>query len=105
MMFWLFCRSIANMPPRDLYDVNLIYDPHFWLAYVDMWRRLGYYIPGVDDTESQVYVDDIGDEDSIGNLPDTFDIYFDDFPGSGTQEDPIDLTVEESDTEPESEDD
>ena len=93
------------MPPRDIYEVNLIYDPHFWLSYIDLWRRIGYYIPGVDDTESQVDIDDIGDEQSIEVFPDTFGNYFDDFPGSGTRDDPIDLTVEESDTEPESDDD
>lgn len=79
------------MSPRDMHDLNIIYQEGFWASYCDLWRSMGYLIPSVDDTESQQ------DINSVGAVEEGFEIWedLDDYPGSGTFDDPIDLTLDD----------
>lgn len=96
------------MAPHDLWNLNMIYNISWWSSYADFLRNNGYYLPQeLDDSEffvaegedenteewEQVSVESfvVYDEDDNNNI--------DDIPGSGTREDPIDLTCDETDDE------
>ncbi len=83
------------MSPHDLFDCNLIYDPFFYLSYIEIWRSLGFYIPDIDDDEAEVDVENAGEDGSVDDDLSIVTIY----PGNGTVDDPFDLTGSDTDSD------
>jgi hypothetical protein len=100
------------MPPRDLVDLNLTYQTSFYFAYrefvIHNSDRLGFEEEDMPDVESAVESDVESDDDSWDeyeheDLPDSDSSVASEeiiVVGSGTEEDPWDLTYDEEDGVP-----